>query len=137
VHEQSSLDSFICCAWRSRALSFVTGFQAIHVHMIVVSCNIRADCVMLLTQCSNSSTVADAICNIIAPASTEEHCISLHQFLQPSVYGKDVISPIASLIDNPCDPNPCADGFFCSINRLCRSEDRTCTSYECQPGCVV
>lgn len=81
--------------------------------------------------------VSETICNVIAPASTEGHCISLDQFLQPSPYGNDVISPIVDMIDNPCDPNPCADGFFCSINRVCNSEDRSCTDYECQPGCVV
>lgn len=75
-------------------------------------------------------------CDIIAPESTEGHCISLDQFLEPSVYGNDVVSPIASMIHNPCDPNPCAEGFFCSINRMC-GDDQSCTPFNCQPGCVI
>ena len=95
----------------------------------------RGDCIRLLAQCTNSSVISETICNIIAPASSEGRCISVDQFLRPSRYGNDIIPPFS--LDNPCDPNPCAEGFFCSINRLCTSEDQSCTPYNCQPGCVV
>ena len=97
----------------------------------------RRDCLKLLTQCTNSTSVPLTVCDIIAPTSSESYCISVDQFLQPSLYGNSVISPIQEKINNPCDPNPCAEGFFCVINRHCRSQDQSCTSYECQPGCVV
>lgn len=91
----------------------------------------------LLVQCTNSSITSETICNIIAPRSSEGRCTSLNQFLEPSIYGNDTISPIAHLLDNPCDPDPCAEGFFCSINRICDDGDQSCTPYVCQPGCVV
>ena len=92
---------------------------------------------MLLTQCTNSSEIPESVCDIIAPNSSNSHCISIGKFLQPSIYGNDAISPISGMIDNPCDPNPCKEGFFCAINRMCTNNDEGCTSYECQPGCVV
>lgn len=43
-----------------------------------------------------------------------------------------------STVINPCDPNPCAQGFFCSINHMCQSEEQfACSPYSCQPGCIV
>lgn len=95
------------------------------------------DCVRLLTRCTNSSATAKATCDIIAPKSTEGHCISLNQFLQPSTFGDDIISTITEEIENPCDPNPCNDGFFCGINRMCDFTDQSCTPFICRPGCVV
>lgn len=97
----------------------------------------RSDCIRLLSQCTNSSATSKAICGIIAPQSSEERCTRLDQFLLPSPYGTDVISPIASLTDDPCDPNPCAEGFICTINRLCSNGELGCTPYECQAGCMV
>ncbi len=99
----------------------------------------RVDCVRLLKQCTNSSAIATSICDILAPADSERHCISLQQFLQPSEYGDDIISRIENVISNPCDPNPCAEGYFCGINRNCDNEgqDLACTLYECRPGCLV
>lgn len=94
----------------------------------------------LLERCSsavNTTVAAIRACNIIAPESSESHCISLDQYLKPSSFGNDVIAPFSTSIDNPCDPNPCTEGFFCDTNRLCDPGDGRCTGYECQPGCVV
>ena len=96
----------------------------------------RKDCLRLLSSCTNSSVVMK-YCDILATTSIEADCISLDQFLTPSVYGNDVVSPIAEVTHNPCDPNPCAEGFFCSINRLCDSDDQSCTLFNCQLGCVI
>lgn len=97
----------------------------------------RSDCINLLMQCTNSSVHAASICDTIAPASSEGRCTSLGEFLQPSLHGSDPISRIENVIVNPCDPNPCGEGFFCEISRNCDSESQDCTPYECQPGCVV
>ena len=43
----------------------------------------------------------------------------------------------SALLLNPCDPNPCTDGFYCSINHMCRSGDFTCSAYSCRPGCML
>ena len=108
-------------------INILYGFNIIlHLH--------RSDCIHLLTQCTNSSMHAVSICDTIAPASSEERCISLGEFLQPSLLGSDPISRIENIIENPCDPNPCSEGFFCEINRNCDSD---CTPYKCQPGCVI
>ena len=103
----------------------------------VCFCESRVDCLKLLRKCSRFPNSATRICNIIAPESTESHCIALGQYLESSPFGNDIISPVSTSIDNPCDPNPCTAGFFCNINRLCDSGDVRCTGYECQPGCVL
>ena len=97
----------------------------------------RNDCVVLLAHCTNSSAIAESICDIIAPASSEGHCISLQHFLQPSPLGSDVISRIENVINNPCDRSPCSEGFFCAINRNCDEGEQGCTPYVCQQGCVI
>lgn len=96
---------------------------------------IRNDCLELLSHCTNSS--ANKYCDIIAPSNTEGHCISLKQFLHPSAYGNDVVSPIGDSVHNPCYPNPCAEGFFCSIDRTCEGNNKGCTPFICQPGCII
>ena len=97
----------------------------------------RDDCIRLLTRCTNSSATSEAICNVIAPRSSTTRCTPLNQFLEPSEYGSDIISPISTAINDPCESKPCSDGFFCSTNRLCNAGDQSCTPYDCQPGCVV
>ena len=52
---------------------------------------------------------------------------------EPSTYVTSGSSPIS----NPCDSNPCAEGYFCAINHECQSDRHACTPYSCQPGCVV
>ena len=90
------------------------------------------DCIRLLEKCANSTLDAAHICSVIA---SRDHCISLKHFAQPSDYGDDVVSQIKSVISNPCEPNPCSEGLFCVVNRNCY--DQFCTSYECQPGCIL
>lgn len=94
----------------------------------------RSDCLRLLSHCTNSSVTN--FCDLIAPSSSEARCISLDQFLKPSMFGSDVVSTLGDMIHNPCEPNPCTEGYFCSINRMCH-ENQGCTPFECQPGCVV
>ena len=43
----------------------------------------------------------------------------------------------AIVIENPCDPNPCAEGYFCAINHKCQTREQGCTSFSCQPGCII
>ena len=43
----------------------------------------------------------------------------------------------ALVIENPCDPNPCAEGYFCAINHKCQTREQGCTSFSCQPGCII
>ena len=100
-------------------------------------CSFRADCLKLLERCTNSSDELNKTCDIIAPRDSVPHCISLKQFLEPSPFGNDIISPALTSINNPCEPNPCANGFFCDIDRLCDIGDNHCNTYRCQPGCVV
>lgn len=97
----------------------------------------RKDCLKLLESCSNSTGISTRVCDIIAPESVKSDCIPLDQFLHPSLFGDDVIPPAITMINNPCDPNPCTSGFYCVINRLCDATVDRCTPYECQPGCVV
>ena len=59
-------------------------------------------------------------------------CTLLHT--APSTHHTSEVSTVM----NPCDPNPCAQGFFCSINHMCQSEEQfACSPYSCQPGCIV
>ena len=113
----------------------------------------REDCIHILSECSsNSSADPTAVCDIIAPASTNDYCIPLSQFDSESISTATIIcqfylfiflapSPYTttqvSTISNPCKPNPCSKGFFCSVNHVCRSNDIGCPTYTCQPGCVV
>ena len=61
--------------------------------------------------------------------------LSLPHSLHPapsSVTYKDAL-----VIENPCDPNPCAEGYFCAINHKCQAREQGCTSFSCQPGCII
>lgn len=41
----------------------------------------RNDCIKLLSNCSDSKTAPQAVCDIIAPANTEKYCISISDYL--------------------------------------------------------
>ena len=113
----------------------------------------REDCIELLGDCSNSTYSIAAICDIIAPASTNDNCISLSEytsmsFIMHSAVLLNIVSHWhsepsqkskyeVSLVTNPCDPNPCKEGFFCSVNNLCRHGDHACSHYFCEPGCSL
>ena len=44
---------------------------------------------------------------------------------------------LVTMVSNPCDPNPCKRGHYCSINHLCLPGNLACSHYICQPGCAI
>lgn len=61
--------------------------------------------------------------------------LPLHILLSPAP--SNVTRKAALVIENPCDPNPCAEGYFCAINHKCQTREQGCTPFICQPGCII
>eukprot|EP00731_Ephydatia_muelleri_P007812 Em0004g150a len=94
----------------------------------------RSDCTKLLRDCNNSTMSVEEICDILAPPSTDSYCMSLDPFTSASTF----TASDEALVTTPCDPNPCAAGFYCSVNHRCRPDvDPSCLTYTCNAGCQI
>ncbi len=69
-------------------------FNLVYIHVISKLHTCRDDCLKLLSRCSDSEVTPEAVCDIIAPASTQEYCISLKHLLG------ELIHPCSSLSIN-------------------------------------
>ena len=72
----------------------------------------RDDCITLLRDCSNSTFSPEAVCDIIAPASSNTHCVNISDYL---CKGTALVQ-----LDSTLPP------FILSVNKACL---RTAATY--------
>nr|XP_034834527.1 reversion-inducing cysteine-rich protein with Kazal motifs [Maniola hyperantus] len=97
------------------------------------------DCKRLVSSCvewsrASASLSATALCARLAPSSENAPCVSLREFMAPSI-DPPLLSAM-EVITSPCAGSACNATQVCVVNRNCL-QGGSCTKYTCVDGCPL